>query len=292
MLILTLKGTCQIVLAAVKQDGYALEFADSTFRQDRQIVLAAVKQDGRVLEFADSSLMQYRQIVLAAVKSNGLALEFADSSFRQDRKIVLVALKSNGMALEFASDDLKSKKKIVLAAVKSKVWAADFARYGVTGLRDLFVEDGAAHQFNDDYDIVLAAVKQDGMALAFAGAELKNDPKIVLAAVKSNGRALTALGVDPQLKNDPKIVLAAVKSKYWAAKVRNGKISVVDYHDFIDYNISSSLKDNKEIQHALHNQKQYLQALEVCHETESPRLCMLFVDILNFFGALNSEDVE
>jgi len=33
------------VLAAVKQDGYALEYADESFLKDREIVLAAVQAD-------------------------------------------------------------------------------------------------------------------------------------------------------------------------------------------------------------------------------------------------------
>ena len=36
----------EIVLAAVKQDGGALEYASNELQADREIVLTAVKQDG------------------------------------------------------------------------------------------------------------------------------------------------------------------------------------------------------------------------------------------------------
>ena len=44
------------VLAAVKQDGYALRFASDELRGDKEVVLAAVKQDGRAFEYASEEL--------------------------------------------------------------------------------------------------------------------------------------------------------------------------------------------------------------------------------------------
>ena len=44
------------VLEAVKQDGYALEYASEELRGDREVVLAAVKQNGRALEQASFKL--------------------------------------------------------------------------------------------------------------------------------------------------------------------------------------------------------------------------------------------
>ena len=41
----------------------------------------------------------------------------------------------------------------------------------------------------NDKEVVLAAVKQNGMALIFASEELKNDKEIVLAAVKQDEEA-------------------------------------------------------------------------------------------------------
>ena len=83
------------VLAAVKEDGYALQHADESFRKDREIVLAAVKKDWEALEYADDSFKADREVVLEAVKmpfSN--ALLFADDTLKADREIVLEAFKS------------------------------------------------------------------------------------------------------------------------------------------------------------------------------------------------------
>ena len=44
------------VLAAVKEDGYALEEAADELKADREIVLTAVKQSGLALKYASDDL--------------------------------------------------------------------------------------------------------------------------------------------------------------------------------------------------------------------------------------------
>eukprot|EP00971_Amphidinium_carterae_P099902 1975422-Amphidinium_carterae.1 len=72
------------VLAAVKHNGLALQFAVEKFRGDRDIVLAAVEQDCRALQFAAEYCRGDRAIVLAAVKKNWRALQLAAESCRGD----------------------------------------------------------------------------------------------------------------------------------------------------------------------------------------------------------------
>ena len=90
------------VLAAVKQDGYALGDADKSLQKDKAIVLAAVKQNGIALQFADKSLKKDKAIVLAAVKRGGGALEYADKSLQKDKAIVLAAIEQDPEAAKFA----------------------------------------------------------------------------------------------------------------------------------------------------------------------------------------------
>jgi uncharacterized protein YdeI (YjbR/CyaY-like superfamily) len=67
----------QVVLAAVAQDGLALQFAAEALRADKEFMLAAVAQNGRALYFAAEALRADKQVVLAAVTQNGLALQYA-----------------------------------------------------------------------------------------------------------------------------------------------------------------------------------------------------------------------
>ena len=60
---------------------------------------------------------------------------------------------------------------------------------------------------------VLEAVKQDGRALRYASAALKDDREIVLEAVKQNGDALQFASA--ALKNDREIVDYAGGPREW-----------------------------------------------------------------------------
>ena len=184
------------VLAAVKQDGYALDDADESLKKDKEIVLAAIKENGRALEYADESFKKDKEIVMAAVKQDGYALKYADESFRKDREIVIAAVKNSGALLEYADEPFRKDREIVLSAVKQSGSALKYAD----------------ESFRMDREIVLEAVKQDGCALEYADDSFKADREVVLDAVKMPfSNAL--LFADDTLKADREIVLEAFKSE-------------------------------------------------------------------------------
>ena len=51
------ESTKEEVLEAVKNDGWALEFASEELKNDRELVLEAVKQDGMVLKYASDNII-------------------------------------------------------------------------------------------------------------------------------------------------------------------------------------------------------------------------------------------
>ncbi len=61
----------------------------------------------------------------------------------------------------------------------------------------------------EDRDVMLAAVKRDGMKLEYASDDLKRDRKVVLAAVRSDGGALKHAAAE--LQADMEVVLAAIE---------------------------------------------------------------------------------
>ena len=54
----------------------------------------------------------------------------------------------------------------------------------------------------DDEEIVLMAVKRNGMNLHYASSRLKCDRKIIMAALKQNGRALKYVNKELRLEKD------------------------------------------------------------------------------------------
>ena len=134
------------MLAAVKQNGYTLEYAGpARGPEDRA---GRRGQDWQALEHADQGSKD--QIVLAAVMKDGYALEYADR-VKKDREIVMEAVKKDGEnsgcrlgaeerqrggacrqaervgALEWASDVLKADKEVVRAAVEQNGQALVYA---------------------------------------------------------------------------------------------------------------------------------------------------------------------
>jgi hypothetical protein len=73
-------------------------------------------------------------------------------------------------------------------------------------------QDGRALEFapafQNDREVVMAAVKEIGTALLYASDDLKNDKDVVMAAVTQTGLALQFA---PAFQNDKDVVMAAVK---------------------------------------------------------------------------------
>ncbi len=83
----------------------------------------------------------------------------------------------------------------------------------------------ASERLKNDPEVVLAAVKQNGIALFYAGKDLEKDPRypeIVMAAVKQNGLALEF--ASERLKDDPEIVMAAVKKNVAALEFASERL--------------------------------------------------------------------
>ena len=93
------------LLAAVQNNGLALEFATAIARSDKKIVLAAVQENGLALEFAyRDHIKSNKSIVLAAIKNDIGALEFASPRLSENKEFML-------MAKQVAGDTRKAKSR-------------------------------------------------------------------------------------------------------------------------------------------------------------------------------------
>lgn len=82
-------------VARVKANPEVLANMDEEFRNNRQVVLAAVRKSGLALQFASEAFHEDREVVLAAVRQNGFALQFASTSLRHDSQIIAAAMATN-----------------------------------------------------------------------------------------------------------------------------------------------------------------------------------------------------
>jgi len=85
-----------VVMAAIENDGDALESVSDEFKADREIVMTAVKTsvDGRALKFASDELRADREVVIAAVTQNGRALQYIPDELQTDEEVVMIGRKT------------------------------------------------------------------------------------------------------------------------------------------------------------------------------------------------------
>ena len=81
-------------LAAVKQDGESLEYADKSLKADRKIVLAAVKQSDHALSYASEALQKDQELRKIAGKdvvtisfTVTWRVDYADASYTTDQAV-------------------------------------------------------------------------------------------------------------------------------------------------------------------------------------------------------------
>ena len=80
----------------VKKNGLELENLPKHFKKDREIVLAAVRSDGFAIADADSKFLDDKEIAIEAIKNNTGAFLLLNKNLTMDRDILtLVGLEKH-----------------------------------------------------------------------------------------------------------------------------------------------------------------------------------------------------
>mmetsp|Transcript_68163 Transcript_68163/g.142426 ORF Transcript_68163/g.142426 Transcript_68163/m.142426 type:complete len:372 (-) Transcript_68163:206-1321(-) len=181
----------EVLLEAIKRNGFSLQYCSESERADRDIVLAAVRQNGAALESASRELKADKEIVLEAMMTSDLALGFACPALKSDKDFMLEVVRLDGWALKCASQRLRSDKDLAIRAVRQDGLALRFASEGLRADREVVLEAVTQHgfalkfasdQLKGDYDVVFQAVRRFGLAWTFASSELQNDQDLLLIA--------------------------------------------------------------------------------------------------------------
>lgn len=164
----------QIVLEAVRNNGFAYRCASDSLKEDHTVAMAAVRKNGSVLKLMSSALKDDFDVVLAAVSNDGLALRHASERMRRNREVVFAAVTCNGTAIHDVSDEWAHDRELVLAAVHDTFLA-------IPCLRIAFLSDRA---------IAKAAVSKHGAsAFRYFPEVIKCDREIALTAVRTDPQA-------------------------------------------------------------------------------------------------------
>lgn len=97
-----------IVLAALKNNPEALEFAPDSYKKNEKIILDLLKTENgeHIFQYVHDSLIENKAFVLKAVSINGLILKDLPEELQDDEDVVKTATAQNKKALNYASDRL------------------------------------------------------------------------------------------------------------------------------------------------------------------------------------------
>ena len=143
---------------------------------------------------------------------------------------------------------------------------------------------------NNDREVVMAAITQDGSALRYASDKLKNDREVVMAAVKKNGWAFRY--ASDKLKNDREVVMAAINNtgmalRYASDKLKNDRevvMAAVKECDLALQYASDELRADRDIVMAAVNNDGI--ALRYASNTLKDDRDVVFAAVLNYGSTL------
>ncbi len=180
--------------------------------KDQEVITGILSINGIDLNKGTTAVQNNREIIKFAVKHNSKALKFVPPELKKDKEIVLLAInfdttkmdtglkniynKNSSDAFQFADDSLKNKEFLLQ----------------VISINGYVLK--AIQNFNNDKELVLEAVTQNGLALLHASNNLKNDEEVVIAAVTQNGIALQY--ASDNIRGNVKVAIAAVSQSHHA----------------------------------------------------------------------------
>lgn len=268
------KRTREHLLRMVQRDWSEYIYGTASQCKDPEILAVAIDsqpKDASVHTFDRDKQFTLSMAVFDIDKDQGeyvySPLRWADKSLQKDKNLVLSAVDKNWRAIQYASKDLQNDYDVVMTAIASQkqnstLFLEDQKRpFSVVDDEspELYVHNGVivqsplayAGKLRSDKEVVLTAVKKNGLALGYASADLRNDSQIALEAVKGNGMALGCASMN--LRNNPQVVFEAVKENGSAFQFASKKLrgdrriafeSLKTYGDVVEL-VSPELKNDR-----------------------------------------------
>eukprot|EP00929_Paragymnodinium_shiwhaense_P105163 TRINITY_DN70081_c0_g1_i1.p1 TRINITY_DN70081_c0_g1~~TRINITY_DN70081_c0_g1_i1.p1 ORF type:complete len:446 (+),score=106.44 TRINITY_DN70081_c0_g1_i1:151-1488(+) len=207
----------------------SLEHAPASVKDDKEVVLSALRLDGYALQYASDALRAERDVVLEAVKTSGGSLAYAHASLRADPEFVLSAVALSPGALTGCAEELRMDQEFVLRALEFKPTVGKCIPPEMLADRSFALRAAAIagdvleclpDELRADPEVVLTAMGADrkagseccSSALKFAAEALRQDRHFILQAMAFHGEGLEFVAT-PSLRADRDVVLVAVAQR-------------------------------------------------------------------------------
>ena len=203
-----------------KPDGSFILLKNSTYKavfktitDDRSLMLQAVQRGIPFsISHAADEIRLDREFAIDALKGSGqdasIILMGFCPVFEDDTEIVKLAMSEESSALQWASDRLREDIGMLTYVIESyggKAVGVDSATTKEFVIKNipvfLSILDFIPDRMLDDEEIIMAAVKEDGMALMWASSRLQDNEEIVREAIKECPYAIVMAST--RIKNMP-----------------------------------------------------------------------------------------
>jgi hypothetical protein len=110
--------TKELMMIAVKNKGYALQFAPPTLRGDKELVMAALQESSDAFQWASPELRGDKEFVIDTIQKTDIPLYHASTELCADKEVVMEAVKKNPFSVQFASPELQRDKDVIRTALR------------------------------------------------------------------------------------------------------------------------------------------------------------------------------
>jgi len=217
-----LQADREVVQQALRNNPQALKYADGRLRSDRTLVLGVVCKDGMALKYAGDSLQSDYDVVMTAGQQDSDAFKYARDNLKQDKQLekyrwigMLEQAPDVVRLVEKAPDRIKADRNFMLAARRLHGGAVEHVYVGLAGDCELeimrWVDNLSKLNRHDDVeglmqrapnhvranrDVMLVAVRKDGMMLKYADESIRGNRDLLLEAIKRIGiRSMSDVGL-------------------------------------------------------------------------------------------------
>ena len=171
-------------ISMIYQDPRCIIDAPEYLQDDDEVFQICIDEYPELIRYASDRLKDDDKFVLRALKVDRgsylgdymmptrVPLKFVSERLKNDQKMILEAVKTNHHNLPYSDASLLKDKEFLLKCMAMNGQCWDYS-----------------NNFQNDKDICLAAVTQNGLVIERIPIDLMIDEEIALAAVKSNGYA-------------------------------------------------------------------------------------------------------
>lgn len=238
------------ILDMVKSDWCSYVYATIEESKDPEILVAAIEgqpKNAHVNIFNRDKEYTFSSAVLGDdnVPNEDVysPIRWASKSLQNNKEIALAAVKKNWVAIKYVSKQLQNDYDVVMAAIESQepVDLVTGKKANMFGTSLFYVSTYSysplawASKLQNNREVVLAAVKKNGMALGYAAPKLRNDPEILAAAINAQEqgqvfkkpkdstslRGVFDSSLDDQIKSE--IYNHIYSPLAWASKFKNNR---------------------------------------------------------------------